>query len=73
MYRFFLLIILVLTFSVAAKENVFKGSWKLVSGEYLDNSGRLIQYKDLKKANVHSIQFETKDGQELHIRETLEV
>jgi hypothetical protein len=43
------------TFSVNAFENKFIGSWKLVSGEYVDNEGKLIQYTDLKINSIKVI------------------
>lgn len=38
--------------SVHANDNLFAGSWELVSGEYINHEGNLVLYKDL---NLHSI------------------
>lgn len=43
------------SFSVNAVENEFKGSWQLLSGEYLNNEGKLIQYEDLEISSIKII------------------
>lgn len=54
---FFLISIIFLSFSVNANENLFSGTWKLISGEYIDNKGSLISYEEL---NLHSLKVITK-------------
>lgn len=46
---------LAFTFSLKAAENEFNGSWELISGEYLNDDGILIQYKDLKIKSIKVI------------------
>lgn len=41
-----------INFSVLADNSPFDGSWTLVSGEYVNQEGKLIQYADL---NIQSI------------------
>jgi hypothetical protein len=56
MYKiFFLLVTLALTSSVAAVENKFSGTWKLMSGEYLNHENKLVQYKDLELSSIKVI------------------
>jgi len=50
-----IIITIAVTFSVNAVENKFNGSWKLVSGEYLDKEGKRIQYKDVKMSSIKVI------------------
>lgn len=45
-------LILLLPFSVNANENLFSGTWELVSGEYVDHEGNLINYKELNLRSV---------------------
>ena len=49
------MITLAFTFSVNAAENEFNGSWELISGEYLNDEGTLIHYKDLKIKSIKVI------------------
>lgn len=49
---FNIILIFILSFSVSAKENLFSGTWKLISGEYIDHEGNLVRYE---KLNLHSI------------------
>ncbi|MFT5756042.1 MAG: hypothetical protein ACI9LM_000754 [Alteromonadaceae bacterium] len=50
-----IIITLAFTFTVNAAENEFKGSWQLMSGEYVNDKGTLIQYKDLKISSIKVI------------------
>ncbi|HBY85202.1 MAG TPA: hypothetical protein DEO86_04940 [Colwellia sp.] len=50
-----IIITLCFTFSVNAIENEFNGSWELISGEYLNNKGVMIQYEDLKISSIKVI------------------
>lgn len=50
-----IIITFVFTCSVNAVENEFKGSWELISGEYLDSEDKLIAYKDLKISSIKVI------------------
>ena len=52
-----LLIIVTLsfTFSSYADANEFTGSWELISGEYLNNEGKLIQYKNMDMSSIKII------------------
>lgn len=50
-----IIITLVFTFSVNAIENKFDGSWELISGEYQNNKGVIIQYEDLKIDSIKVI------------------
>lgn len=50
-----IIITLVFTFSVNAIENKFDGSWELISGEYQNNKGAIIQYEDLKIDSIKVI------------------
>jgi hypothetical protein len=50
-----LIVTLAFTFSVSAFENEFSGTWTLISGEYLDNAGKLVDYKDLEMSSIKVI------------------
>lgn len=50
-----IIITLCFTFSVNAIENEFNGSWELISGEYQNNKGVMIQYEDLKISSIKVI------------------
>ena len=50
-----IIISLAFTFTVNAVENKFNGSWKLISGEYLNDKGTVIQYEDLKISSIKVI------------------
>jgi hypothetical protein len=57
MNKFFSLVLVVfLSFSVNANENLFSGTWKLISGEYINNKGNLISYEEL---NLRSLKIIT--------------
>ena len=47
-----IVIIFLLSFACHASENVFTGTWQLISGEYIDHNDKLIEYDTL---NLHSI------------------
>jgi hypothetical protein len=49
---FKIILIFLLSFSVNAKENLFSGTWKLISGEYIDHEGNLVSYE---KLNLRSL------------------
>ena len=49
------ILIIFLPFSVYAKENLFSGTWKLISGEYIDNKGSLISYRELNLRSLKVI------------------
>ena len=53
---FQIILIVLLSFSVNAKENIFSGTWELVSGEYIDYEGNLVSYD---KLNLHSLKVIT--------------
>lgn len=55
------------SFSVNANENIFSGTWTLVSGEYIDHEGNLINYetlnlKSLKVINETHFSFVSMSG-----------
>lgn len=54
---FKIILIFLLSFSVNAKENLFSGTWKLISGEYIDHKGNLVSYE---KLNLHSLKVISK-------------
>ena len=49
---FKIFLIFLLSFSANAKENIFSGTWELVSGEYIDHESNLVSYEKLK---LHSL------------------
>lgn len=49
---FKIVLFFIISFSVNAKENLFTGTWKLISGEYINHEGNLISYKTL---NLNSL------------------
>lgn len=51
----FIFFTLLITFSVNAASNKFQGSWQLMSGEYLNNEGKLIHYADLQMNSIKVI------------------
>ncbi|TYK64195.1 hypothetical protein [Colwellia echini] len=50
------ILLLFLPLSVIAKDNIFSGTWKLISGEYINHKGRLVSYEEL---NLHSLKVIT--------------
>jgi len=49
---FMIVLIFLLSFSVNANENLFSGTWELISGEYIDHEGNLVGYD---KLNLRSL------------------
>lgn len=49
------ILVIFLSFSVNANENQFSGTWKLISGEYVDNKGNLISYEELNLRSLKVI------------------
>lgn len=53
MYRSIILaIVCSLLLSFNASSNPFKGTWQLVSGEYIDYQGNLIKYQQLNLSSI---------------------
>lgn len=44
-----------LSFSVNANENLFSGTWELISGEYVDQEGGLVSYEELNLRSLKVI------------------
>jgi len=42
-------------FPASAFENNFSGTWQLVSGDYLNNEGKLVQYESLDISSIKVI------------------
>lgn len=56
MNKFFnIILVLILSFSVNANEQLFSGTWELVSGEYIDHEGNLVSYEDLNLSSIKVI------------------
>lgn len=49
------LLIFLLSFSANAEENIFSGTWELVSGEYIDHESNLVSYEKLKLRSLKVI------------------
>jgi hypothetical protein len=49
------ILVVFLSFSVSANENQFSGTWKLISGEYIDHKGNLNSYKALNLRSLKVI------------------
>lgn len=49
---FKIILVCCLSFAVNAKENLFSGTWELISGEYINHEGKLVNYE---KLNLHSL------------------
>ena len=54
---FKIIFIFCLSFSVNANENIFSGTWELISGEYIDHDGNLVSYE---KLNLRSLKVISK-------------
>lgn len=54
---FNVILILLCSFSVNvnANENLFSGTWKLVSGEYINYEGKLVSYEELNLRSIKVI------------------
>jgi hypothetical protein len=50
-----IILVLILSFSVNANENLFSGTWELVSGEYIDHEGNLVSYEELNLSSIKVI------------------
>jgi hypothetical protein len=48
-------LILFWSFSANANDNLLAGTWKLISGEYIDNKGNLQNYKELNLSSLKVI------------------
>lgn len=56
------IILLITSFTNIARENPFKGTWKLISGEYINEENKVITYSSLgissqKVINDHHFSF----------------
>lgn len=52
---FCFIITLFMSLFTEAIENKFTGTWELISGEYLNNKGELVQYKSLEMKSIKVI------------------
>ena len=52
---FSLILVLLLSFSLNANENLFYGTWELISGEYTDNEGNSKDYGELNLRSLKVI------------------
>jgi hypothetical protein len=52
---FKIILIFMFSFSVNAKENLFSGTWELVSGEYINDAGNLVSYEKLNLKSLKVI------------------
>ena len=50
-----LILVIFFSFSVNANENQFSGTWRLISGEYIDHKGNLKSYGELKLRSLKVI------------------
>ncbi|MDO6447271.1 hypothetical protein Q4493_15990 [Colwellia sp. 1_MG-2023] len=62
-----IILAVIVSFAVNANENIFSGTWTLVSGEYIDHEGNLINYetlnlKSLKVINETHFSFVSMSG-----------
>ncbi len=52
-----IILLFLFSFSLHANENVFSGTWQLISGEYIDQKGNLVSYE---KLNLRSLKVISK-------------
>ncbi|GAA0813303.1 hypothetical protein GCM10009111_08470 [Colwellia asteriadis] len=52
---FSIILVALLSFSANADENLFSGTWTLVSGEYINYEGKLVSYESLNLRSIKVI------------------